>query len=200
MKNKNYFLSLIGFLFFLGGGIFYFSHSLEQGDTKNYKVCFSPRKHCQELIVKHIDGAQKDIYIQAFVLTSQPIIDALVAAFKKGKLVYIILDARNAKHYHKETLKLLDAGIPVYLDDIKNGFAHNKIMIFDQETVLTGSFNFSKKADCINAENILILKNKALAECYLQNWNKRLSFSIMPSKYYFRNLKSASSLKKKLPS
>jgi phosphatidylserine/phosphatidylglycerophosphate/cardiolipin synthase-like enzyme len=39
------------------------------------------------------------------------------------------------------------------------GIAHNKIIIIDSETVITGSFNFTKAAEEKNAENLLIIKS-----------------------------------------
>jgi phosphatidylserine/phosphatidylglycerophosphate/cardiolipin synthase-like enzyme len=37
-------------------------------------------------------------------------------------------------------------GIPTYIDPA-HAIAHNKIMIVDRETVITGSFNFTRAAE-----------------------------------------------------
>ena len=50
-------------------------------------------------------------------------------------------------------------------------------MIIDRETVITGSFNFTKAAEDHNAENLLILKNKELAKQYVENWNRHKAHS-----------------------
>jgi phosphatidylserine/phosphatidylglycerophosphate/cardiolipin synthase-like enzyme len=50
-------------------------------------------------------------------------------------------------------------------------------MIIDKEIVITGSFNFTKAAEEKNAKNLLILKNKELAETYLENWDKHREHS-----------------------
>ncbi|MGD0169145.1 MAG: phospholipase D-like domain-containing protein [Smithella sp.] len=55
--------------------------------------------------------------------------------------------------------------------------AHNKIVIIDKETVITGSFNFTKAAEENNAENLLIIRNKKLAEIYIDNWYKCKDYS-----------------------
>ena len=49
--------------------------------------------------------------------------------------------------------------------------AHNKIMVIDKETVITGSFNFTKAAEEKNAENLLII-NKELVKAYMEEWYK----------------------------
>jgi phosphatidylserine/phosphatidylglycerophosphate/cardiolipin synthase-like enzyme len=41
---------------------------------------------------------------------------------------------------------------------------HNKILVID-DTVITGSYNFSRSAQ-FNAENILFIESAALAETY----------------------------------
>ena len=43
-------------------------------------------------------------------------------------------------------------------------------MIIDAEIVITGSFNFTKAAQEKNAENLLIIRDPALAAQYTQNW------------------------------
>ncbi len=43
-------------------------------------------------------------------------------------------------------------------------------MIIDNETVITGSFNFKKAAEERNAENLLVVRDKELASRYIQNW------------------------------
>ena len=47
---------------------------------------------------------------------------------------------------------------------------HNKVMVIDGETVITGSFNFTKAAEENNAENLLVVRDKKLAERYIKNW------------------------------
>lgn len=45
-----------------------------------------------------------------------------------------------------------------------------KVMIFDQDLVLTGSFNFTRLAETRNAENIVFLRSSSLAAIYIHNW------------------------------
>jgi phosphatidylserine/phosphatidylglycerophosphate/cardiolipin synthase-like enzyme len=43
-------------------------------------------------------------------------------------------------------------------------------MIIDGEAVITRSFNFTRAAEEKNAENLLVIRDQALAEKYIQNW------------------------------
>jgi len=45
-------------------------------------------------------------------------------------------------------------------------------MIIDAETVITGSFNFTKAAEENNAENLLVIHDKKLALAYAKNWQE----------------------------
>lgn len=49
---------------------------------------------------------------------------------------------------------------------------HNKVMVIDGEAVITGSFNFTKAADENNAENLLVIRDRKLAERYIENWKE----------------------------
>ena len=53
----------------------------------------------------------------------------------------------------------------------------NKDIIIDGETVITGSFNFTKQAEEKNAENLLVIRDKALAEKYVENWKAHAEHS-----------------------
>ena len=64
-----------------------------------------------------------------------------------------------------------------HLSRIGNILTNNKVIIIDDQIVITGSFNFTKAAQSKNAENLLIINDKNLAETYLKNWNKRMTFS-----------------------
>ena len=70
------------------------------------------------------------------------------------------------------------AGIPVYIDS-DHAVAGNNVMIVDRETVITGSFNFTKQAEEKNAENMLVLRSKALAKVYLNNFDRHMAHSGM---------------------
>ena len=45
-------------------------------------------------------------------------------------------------------------------------------MVIDGETAITGSFNFTKAAEESNAENLLVIRDKKLAEKYIKNWQE----------------------------
>jgi phosphatidylserine/phosphatidylglycerophosphate/cardiolipin synthase-like enzyme len=140
------------------------------------RTCFSPRGGCTTAIVEEIDKAKSGINIQAYSFTSMPIAKAIIAAHKRGVHVEIILDKSNRSAKYSAADFTANAGVSTYID-ASHAIAHNKIMIIDQETVITGSFNFTKAAEESNAENVLIIRNKELAGRYLSNWQQHRGHS-----------------------
>jgi len=94
----------------------------------------------------------------------------LVDAKKRGVHVEIILDKSNRAAKYSAGDFTAHMGIPTYID-AQHVIAHNKIMVIDKESVITGSFNFTKAAEEKNAENLLIITSKDLAKVYIDNWN-----------------------------
>ena len=56
------------------------------------------------------------------------------------------------------------------LIDAEHAIAHNKVILIDGGTVITGSFNFSKAAEERNAENLLVIRDTGLEAKYLANF------------------------------
>ena len=137
---------------------------------------FSPHGGCTDAIVKEIGKAKSEILVQAYSFTNKDIAKALVDAHKRGVHVEIILDKSNKSQKYSAADFTFNMGIPTFID-AEHAIAHNKIMVIDKETVITGSFNFTKAAEEKNAENLLIMKSKELAKLYIDNWNKHKAHS-----------------------
>lgn len=146
------------------------------GSAQEWRVYFSPQGGATDAIVATLEQAKKSIYIQAYSFTSAPIAKALLAAKKRGVKVEAILDKSNKTDKYSAADFLLHAGIPTYIDSAHK-IAHNKVMIIDEEIVITGSFNFTKAAEFDNAENLLIIRDRNLAAKYLANWHQHLAHS-----------------------
>lgn len=133
------------------------------------KVYFSPDGGTQQAIIDQINKAKTNILVQAYSFTSQPIVKALVEANKRGVAVFVILDKSNKTDKYGVADLLTHFGVDTYIDD-KHAIAHNKVMILDKETVITGSYNFTNAAENKNAENTLIIRSPDLADAYFANW------------------------------
>jgi phosphatidylserine/phosphatidylglycerophosphate/cardiolipin synthase-like enzyme len=145
-------------------------------DHINAKVFYSPNGGCTDAIVKEIEQAKSEILVQAYSFTSKSIAKALVDAFKRGIKIEVVLDKSQKSEKYTSASFVADVGIPTYIDS-KHQIAHNKIIVIDKTTVITGSFNFTKAAEEHNAENLLIIPSKDLGSLYISNWNKHKEHS-----------------------
>lgn len=164
-------------LFFIVNLFMYenFAHA-EKFSNSNYDVCFTPGGECTNLIVNNIKKSKSTIRIQAYSFTSAPIAQALVDAKKRGVDVKVILDKSQFSASYSSSKFLLNNNIPVWNDE-RVTIAHNKVIIIDNKTVITGSFNFTKSAQERNAENVIVITDSGLAKKYNENWNKRMALS-----------------------
>src|SRR4051812_19571521 len=144
------------------------------GDIACY---FSPRGGCTDAVVNEIRQARQQILVQAYSFTSVPIANALVEARNRGVAVYIVLDKSQRTEKYSGADYVANAGIPTMID-AAHAIAHNKIMLIDGLTIVTGSFNFTTNAEQHNAENLLIIRNRPdLYQAYADNFRHHYEHS-----------------------
>lgn len=146
--------------------------------SSTISVYFSPKGGCTEAIVAAVGEAQKTLDVQAYSFTSAPIAEAIVKAQERGVKVRVVLDKSQRTQQYTSATFLLNHKIPTFIDD-KHAIAHNKVMVIDSSTLITGSFNFTKAAEEHNAENLLVIRgNGELAGQYEKNFEAHLAHSV----------------------
>ena len=144
------------------------------------EVGFSPNEGGEKLILKVINSARSEIRVSAYSFTSVPVVEALLAAKKRGVDVALVVDYKanvsDDRGKSRAGLSaLVNAGCRVRTVSAYP-IHHDKMVISDRETVETGSFNYSDAAARKNSENVLVIwKNPELARVYLGHWNDRFS-------------------------
>jgi phosphatidylserine/phosphatidylglycerophosphate/cardiolipin synthase-like enzyme len=108
------------------------------------QVCFTPSTSCLKMIQTHLDQAQESILVQAFSFTDPDIAASIINAKKRGVSVRVLLDKSNVKDVHSKRPLMVQADIPVAIDSC-SGIAHNKVIILDGKTLITGSYNFVRR-------------------------------------------------------
>lgn len=134
-KQIAYIIAIISFLLF---PIHYISLAADLTLPKDtpIKVYFSPDGGCTNAINKVLGQARQEILVQANSFTSAPIAKALLEAHKRGVKVQVILDKSQRTQKYSSATFLKNVGIATFIDS-KHAIAHNKIMIIDQEIVIT---------------------------------------------------------------
>jgi phosphatidylserine/phosphatidylglycerophosphate/cardiolipin synthase-like enzyme len=141
------------------------------------EVGFSPNGGAEDLVIKAIDSSKKSLRVLAYSFTSKPIAQALVGAAKRGVDVKVVVDkSQNSERYSSATF-LANMGIPVRVD-YQHAIMHSKVIVVDEQSVETGSFNYTSSAARRNAENAIVLWNSPkLAAVYIENWNEHWNHS-----------------------
>lgn len=151
-------------------------HSVKTSMNKTSNIYFSPQdKTITNGVLPLIKGAKNYIYIPAFIVIENRIIEELISAKKRGIDVRIIADALNASARHSRVKDLRENGVPVKIENYA-GKMHSKTMIIDDKYLLLGSMNFSYSGENRNDENFIILANPEAAKFYksffLYLWDK----------------------------
>jgi len=135
-------------------------------------VFFSPGGGATKAIARQIGDATREVLVEAYLFTSKPVQAALVRARRRGVEVEVVLDGYEQKEHGHVTARFLKAGgVNVWLDN-NHVCAHNKVIIIDRRTVITGSFNFTYAAEDKNAENLLIITSEELSALYTDTYLK----------------------------
>jgi phosphatidylserine/phosphatidylglycerophosphate/cardiolipin synthase-like enzyme len=66
--------------------------------------------------------------------------------------------------------------VPTFIDD-KHTTAHSKVVIIDGQVVITDSFNFTDQAEEENIENLLVIRDKRIADKFTANWKAHVQHS-----------------------
>lgn len=155
-------------------------HSL--GTPASVTVYFSPKGGATEAVLRELKAARREVFVLAYSFSSKPIAEALVAAKTRGVQVDIILDRSNEQENYSDLPLFLEQGLAPLID-AQHAIAHNKVMLIDQRTLVTGSFNFTHQAEGENAENLLVVKgHPELIRAYRENFLVHKAHSQAPSR------------------
>jgi phosphatidylserine/phosphatidylglycerophosphate/cardiolipin synthase-like enzyme len=146
-----------------------YHESLLEGDL--VEVYFSPDDSVATRLVEIIDDAQNSIEVLAFAFTSDPLAESLLKAMKRGVFVRVVVEKDQAGNTGSEVDNLLEGGVDLRFDSNPNSM-HHKVILIDGNTVITGSYNFSRSAEDFNDENVIIVHNAELTADYLVEFNR----------------------------
>jgi phosphatidylserine/phosphatidylglycerophosphate/cardiolipin synthase-like enzyme len=121
-----------------------------------------------------IAAARYSIDVEMFVLSDQLVLDQLVTAARRGLQVRVLLDPTQPQN--ADALALLHAASAMvrFYAQAGDELLHAKLGIFDGNTVLFGSCNWSRSGFTRNHELDLLIRDQSLARVFLnrvdQDW------------------------------
>mgnify|MGYP002069047744 FL=1 len=135
------------------------------------QVYFTPGLDCENNIIQRINDSSK-IDIAVYGITNRNIVNSIISAQKRGATVRIITDRLQSSGKHSLVGELKNAGLDVRTNSgTKHKIEHNKIAIFDNKEIVTGSYNWTKNASSSNSENCIFINDAKTKNAYLKQFN-----------------------------
>ncbi len=151
------------------------SMTLDGIQVENY---FSPPDKVMDKLVAQVKSAQKSIKFIIFTYTHADLSSAMIERAKAGVSVQGVIENRGASQ--GALVPLFCAKLDVKIDGNKYTM-HHKVIIIDDSTVITGSFNFTQSADDSNDDNVLIIHSPAIAALYNAEFAKVAGIAKVPT-------------------
>lgn len=144
--------------------------SVKIGNTQ-VDVFFSPRGGGQQAVLATLRSAKKRVLFMTFSLTDDSIGEIVKQKLAAGLKVEGVFDSWLGASKYSLYSPLRESGMNVRKDG-NSALLHHKVIIVD-DTVITGSYNYSNNAENSNNENFLILRNSpAIAKAYVDEFER----------------------------
>ncbi len=123
------------------------------------EVYFSPKGGIKQRIIEQIRQERMWIHAALYFLTDKDLANELAKAARRGVLVEVICDQSSAEGDWSKVEFLGQEGVTIFVyDGGKKSIMHHKFWIFSDNTLITGSFNATRRANDENRENIVVIK------------------------------------------
>jgi len=148
-------------------------------DGTPVQIFFAAEDDVNTAILQQINTAEESIRFMTFSFTRDDIGEAMRQQAAAGIDVNGIFEVLGSETRFSEMPPMFCAGLDVRQDG--NSYRlHHKVIIIDDDTVLTGSFNFSDNATESNDENLVIIEDSDLAALYIQEFQARFAEATPP--------------------
>lgn len=120
---------------------------------------FAPHQDVAARIIRQIEATRTRIDAAIFTVTFDRLTRALLAARQRGVAIRLLTDNDKALDLGSDIARLSHADLDVRIDRTEVHM-HHKFAIFDEEWLLTGSYNWTRSAFLENQENLVSLRDK----------------------------------------
>ena len=128
-------------------------------------------------LIDAINGAKKSLNIRMFLFTDPTLIDAVIAAHKRGVKVRVMLNParRSGESENEEARKLFtDAGIEVRDSNPAFALTHQKSMVIDDTTGFVESLNWEPKDLTLTRDYAIVTTHghevNEMVACFDADW------------------------------
>ena len=135
------------------------------------QACFSPGDACLKAIIAGIQSVRSSLKICVFTISDDRITQAILQAHRRGVAVRLLTDNEKLFDKGSDIRDLLAAGIPVRVDETANHM-HHKFALLDNQTLLTGSYNWTRSAARYNHENLVVTDQVNLVQDFCREFDR----------------------------
>lgn len=126
-------------------------------------------QNIEQVILDYFDKSKESIVIVVAWFTNRRIVERLIQLKRRNESLSIKIlvddnDVNQKYFFNLYSYRLLEAGIELKKQNITK-FNHNKFSIIDEEIIMTGSYNFTQRANT-NQENIIVVSDIRIAKYY----------------------------------
>jgi phosphatidylserine/phosphatidylglycerophosphate/cardiolipin synthase-like enzyme len=130
-------------------------------------VHFAPQERLDDIVVALINASSTEVIFNEYAISNQKIATAIMDAFLTRKVfVTGILEGSPGIDSYRTPEYFVLNGLPVLLSNEPKGLNNNKYIIIDRQIVITGSFDATYSAANGNHENLIIIRDPAVAAAY----------------------------------
>jgi len=137
------------------------------------EIKFARSESVADVIIGHLQEATSSIDGALYRFNHPGLAQAMEEVVERGVRIRLVVDGNKYKE-SRTTQELLSSGvIPFRLAFGRQGRGskmHHKFVILDQQTVVTGSYNWTHESEEENQENLLILRDEYSVEAYSQEF------------------------------
>jgi phosphatidylserine/phosphatidylglycerophosphate/cardiolipin synthase-like enzyme len=137
-------------------------------------IYFSPDDNVANNLLDLIHNASESIYFMAYSFTSDPLGQAIRDRAVEGVTVKGVMDDSQIKsNIGTEFDPFRQAGLDVRRDgNPVGGLMHHKVIIIDEQIVITGSYNFTASAETRNDENVIVIYDPFIASQFVAEFQR----------------------------
>jgi phosphatidylserine/phosphatidylglycerophosphate/cardiolipin synthase-like enzyme len=137
------------------------------------EIKFARSESVADVILRLMQEAASSIDAALYRFNHPGLAQGLEEAAQRGVRVRLLVDGNKYKESRTTQELLAGAIIPFRLAFGRQGRGskmHHKFVILDQQTVLTGSYNWTLESEDENHENLLILRDAHAVEAYTREF------------------------------
>lgn len=134
-------------------------------------VKFSSAGGTERAVIEEVAAARLSVLVAMYSFNNPVLTEALIGAARRDVPVSVKLDRTQSTGAKQagQISKLKSSKVSVEVSREWRTM-HHKFAVIDGSTVLTGSYNWTTRAEEKNAENLLIVKCRGVAIRYEKEW------------------------------